>query len=176
MLDIAMKNKTPFSGKVRVRVCGILTRNEKILLLKHHSVGPRGYLWCPPGGGVAFGQSLHKTLQREFLEETNLSIEVGEYLFANEHIDEQHHAIELFFTANYRSGRLRLGIDPELSLSNQILLLEGPVLFRGIQLTENSSLFYLPHVEIYIYTYIEISTSDWKKIFKIRGLITFENS
>jgi len=165
MLDIAMKNKTPFSGKVRVRVCGILTRNEKILLLKHHSVGPRGYLWCPPGGGVAFGQSLHKTLQREFLEETNLSIEVGEYLFANEHIDEQHHAIELFFTANYRSGRLRLGIDPELSLSNQIL--------TEAKFLSQQEIEQIPRDAIHS-TFS--STSDWKKIFKIRGLITFENS
>ena len=76
--------ENPCEGKVRVRVCGILHENGKILLLKHESIGPAGYLWSPPGGGVEFGESLVETLEKEFLEETNLSIKVGNYLFTNE--------------------------------------------------------------------------------------------
>ena len=111
----------PFSHKVRVRVCGILTENDKILLLKHDSIGQEGHLWAPPGGGVAFGESLDECLKKEFLEETNLVIEVGSYLFTNEYIGPKYHAIEVFFEVFLKSGALKLGSDPELPLNEQIL-------------------------------------------------------
>jgi len=59
---------------------------------------------------------------------------------------------------------------PLISLSNQILLLEGPVLFRGVQLTENSSLFHLLHVGIYINTYIEISNCSAAAVFPYNAI------
>lgn len=111
----------PFEGKVRVRVSGILKENNKILLLKHENLGPKGFLWLPPGGGVEFGESLHEALKKEFLEETNLNIEVGEYLFTNEFLQNPYHAIEIFFLVKRLSGTLKLGFDPELSNSDQIL-------------------------------------------------------
>ncbi|MEO9873117.1 NUDIX domain-containing protein [Ekhidna sp.] len=113
--------KNPFEGKVRVRVCGILEEDGKFLLLKHLSIGPAGYLWSPPGGGVEFGESVHETLKKEFMEETNLKIDVKEYLFTNEYIDNKHHAIELFFNVSRISGTLKLGEDPELNKKSQIL-------------------------------------------------------
>lgn len=159
-----MDTETKNSGKVRVRVCGILVRNEKVLLLKHYSIGSRGYLWSPPGGGVEFGQRLQEALQREFLEETNLSIEVGEYLFTNEHIDNQHHAIELFFVVKHRSGRLKLGIDPELDSSNQIL--------TEAKFLSKQEIEQIPKDAIHS---IFSSTNDWRDVLNIRGLITFKN-
>ena len=111
----------PFSGKVRVRVSGLLVENGKILLLKHRDLGPEGYLWLPPGGGVEFGESLHEALKKEFLEETNLKIAVGEYLFTNEFINEPYHAIELFFAVKRLSGTLEIGFDPELPDNQQLL-------------------------------------------------------
>ena len=162
MLDTKMEKKTPFSGKVRVRACGILVKDGKILLLRHRSIGPRGYLWSPPGGGVLFGQSLHETLRREFLEETNLIVDVGEYLFTNEHIDNQHHAIELFFTVKHCSGRLKLGIDPELNPSDQILTEAKFLSYQDIE--------QIPKDAIHR---IFSSTNDWKEILSIQGLITF---
>ncbi|WP_436517226.1 NUDIX domain-containing protein [Ekhidna sp. To15] len=111
----------PFGGKVRVRVGGLLVENSKILLLKHQNIGPEGYLWSPPGGGVEFGESLHEALKKEFLEETNLNINVGEYLFTNEFIRKPYHAIELFFLVKRTSGTLKLGYDPELAENQQML-------------------------------------------------------
>ncbi|MDE0470588.1 MAG: NUDIX hydrolase [Ekhidna sp.] len=162
MSDTKIEKTAPFSGKVRVRACGILVKDRKILLLRHHSIGPRRYLWSPPGGGVLFGQSLHETLRREFLEETNLTIDVGEYLFTNEYIDNQYHAIELFFTVKYCSGKLKLGIDPELSSSDQILT---EARFLSCQEIEK-----IPKDALHS---IFSSTSDWKEILNIQGLITF---
>ncbi|MEM0941091.1 MAG: NUDIX hydrolase [Bacteroidota bacterium] len=121
MLNHSNQNKSPFTHKVRVRVCGILKENSKILLLKHEGIGRDGYLWSPPGGGVEFGDSMEETLKKEFLEETNLRISVDKYLFVNEFIDSQHHAIEHFFQVTRESGDLQLGMDPELSPSKQII-------------------------------------------------------
>ncbi|MEO1256165.1 MAG: NUDIX hydrolase, partial [Bacteroidota bacterium] len=111
----------PFRNKVRVRVCGILRENNQILLLRHDSIGPQGYLWSPPGGGVSFGESLEDRLEKEFLEEVNLTVEVNDYLFTNEYIGNRHHAIEIFYRVTRVSGEVRLGMDPELPPDKQIL-------------------------------------------------------
>ena len=80
-----------------------------------------GHLWSPPGGGVEFGETLQEALKKEFLEETNLEVEIGGYLFTNEYIGPNHHAIEIFFQVRRISGNLKLGMDPELGLDMQIL-------------------------------------------------------
>ena len=109
-----------FGGKVRVRVAGILIENQEILLLKHGGVGKKEFLWSPPGGGLEFGVTAEKNLCREFLEETGLQIQVKELLFTNEFIDDNLHAIELFFRVEKKGGALKLGNDPEMG-KKQIL-------------------------------------------------------
>ena len=103
-----------FTGKVRVRSVGLLVENNRLLLLKHDGIGPMGYLWAPPGGGVEFGQSAEETVIREFREETKLEVSIENFLFVNEHRDEKHHAIELFFEVKKVSGTSQLGADPEI--------------------------------------------------------------
>ncbi len=110
-----------FSGKVRVRVCGLLEMDDSLLMIKHSSIGSKGHLWVPPGGGVDFGESAEQALKREFLEETGLNIEVQEFLFVFELINDRHHAIELFYSVKQLDGDLRLGEDPEFDRSNQIM-------------------------------------------------------
>lgn len=156
--------ENPFEGRIRVRVCGILHENGKILLLKHQSIGPAGYLWSPPGGGVEFGESLTETLKKEFLEETNLSIEVGNYLFGNEFLGKKHHAIELFFEVTRLSGELRLGSDPELPQERQIL--------SEAKFFSSDELESIPADAIHN----AFNTADARdKITKLRGLITFKH-
>ncbi len=108
-----------YEGKVRVRACGILIQENKVLLLKHEGLGPAGHLWSPPGGGIEFDETAETTLKKEFIEETNLEIEVKEFLFVNEYRDKRHHAIELFFRVEKMGGELKLGFDPEME--HQIL-------------------------------------------------------
>lgn len=103
-----------FGNKLRVRTCGILIENDKLLLIKHHALGNRDFLLCPPGGGVDFGESLHNSLIREFKEETGLDIKINNLLFINEYIEHPLHAIELFFEVERIGGFISLGIDPEL--------------------------------------------------------------
>jgi 8-oxo-dGTP diphosphatase len=102
-----------YGGKVRVRACGLLVRDGALLLLRHEGIGPGGHLWSPPGGGVDFGSTAEETVKREFLEETGLQVDVLGFLFANEHLDDIHHAIELFFEVRETGGTLILGSDPE---------------------------------------------------------------
>ena len=45
---------TMYGNRVRVRVCGILIQEDKILLINHKGVGEKGSLWAPPGGGLEF--------------------------------------------------------------------------------------------------------------------------
>ena len=102
-----------YGGKIRVRVCGICIQNDTILLLKHEGIGESGFKWIPPGGGVEFGETMQEALKREFLEETNLTIEVGQLVAINEFIDEPLHAIEFFFLVNTSNFDAILGHDPE---------------------------------------------------------------
>lgn len=110
-----------FQHKVRVRVCGLLIENDRILLLKHEGIGKAGFLWSPPGGGVQFDESAKDALIREFKEEVNLIIKVEKYLFTNEYMDDRHHAIELFFHVSSSSKKPTIGHDPELSGAEQII-------------------------------------------------------
>ncbi|WP_425392333.1 NUDIX domain-containing protein [Ekhidna sp.] len=153
-----------FENIVRVRVCGLLFENDRVLLLKHDNIGPEGYLWAPPGGGVAFGESLEKTLKKEFKEETNLDIDIDEYLFTNEFIGKKHHAIELFFKVSRISGELELGKDPELAQDQQIL--SEARFFSGVELNnlrENA-----------IHNAFHTANAR-DKIAELRGLITFKH-
>jgi len=164
MLEQGTPNFSPFSGKLRVRVCGILIEDEKVLLINHRNIGPLGYLWSPPGGGVEFSESLHEALKKEFLEETSLHIEVRDYLFVNEHIDNRHHAIELFFSVKRISGDPELGSDPELDASNQIL--------QDIKYFSFDEIKQLPE-DAFHRAFSTIN--NLKEILNIRGLITFKD-
>src|SRR5690606_27319331 len=110
-----------FGNKLRVRVCGLLVSNDKILMVNHKYPGKEGYFWSPPGGGLHFGEKLHDCLKREFDEETGLKVEVGDFLFLNEFLKPPLHAIELFFAINSFKGEIYTGIDPELAKEYQII-------------------------------------------------------
>ena len=110
-----------YAGKVRVRGCGVLIENNKILMVKHLGLGTEGYLWIPPGGGVEVGYSLEETIEREFLEETGLIVESQSFLFLNEFINQRLHAIEIFMDVKKKGGNLKVGIDPEVDEKKQII-------------------------------------------------------
>jgi ADP-ribose pyrophosphatase YjhB (NUDIX family) len=103
---------TVYGNQVRVRACGLCFHHEKILLVNHRFITATDF-WAPPGGGVALGESAGQCVEREFMEETHLTVKAGEFLFACELIRTPLHAVELFFSIESWQGRLRAGNDPE---------------------------------------------------------------
>jgi 8-oxo-dGTP diphosphatase len=102
-----------YGNKVRVRACGIYFSDDKLLMVNHRGV-TANHFWSPPGGGVEFGQSIKETLEKEFIEETGLSVTAGEFLFGCEYINKPIHSIELFYAITDASGRVKTGRDPEI--------------------------------------------------------------
>lgn len=163
MLSHSSTDSSIFSGKVRVRVCGLLEENGKLLLIKHETIGVGGYLWSPPGGGVEFGASMEETLKREFQEETGLSIAVGQFLFANEYIDTRHHAIEMFYKVQRIGGKLALGHDPELGEEDQIL---SELKFIGYPHLQKMDKRHLHNI------FQEVKSPE--NVFSLKGLFSFK--
>lgn len=55
------------------------------------------------------------------MEETGLTIKSGELMFVNEFMQPPLHAMELFFRVEITGGEIRLGYDPEMAESSQII-------------------------------------------------------
>ena len=110
-----------YSGKIRIRSCGLLVSDGSILLVQLKSPVTNTYIWTPPGGGLQFGETLKEGLQREFKEETGLDVRVGELIHIHEFIKERIHALEFYFVVGVKSGNIKLGTDPEFDSDSQIL-------------------------------------------------------
>lgn len=98
----------------RVRVAAIITANDEVLLVRHEK-DDHTY-WMLPGGGVAFGESLETALKRELLEETGLSIDIGELVLLSDAIanDGSRHIVNLCFSATVSAGAPTLGTDARI--------------------------------------------------------------
>ncbi|MBP9477480.1 MAG: NUDIX hydrolase [Sebaldella sp.] len=105
-----MENNRP-----RVRVAGILIEDDRVLLIEH-TKNDRSY-WLLPGGGVDWGESIEEAIKREFLEETNLTVEIENFLFISETLapDNTKHVINLYFRVKRISGDMLLGEESILS-------------------------------------------------------------
>lgn len=109
-----------FGGRLRLRVNGVLIEDDRILMIKHH-MGEGRYFWNVPGGGMKFGSSVEENLRREFLEETGLQVELGQFLCNFEFLEPPLHAVELYFEVHVIGGNLVKGIDPELAAEKQLI-------------------------------------------------------
>jgi 8-oxo-dGTP diphosphatase len=96
---------------IRIRVCGILEKNDNLLLVKHKKNNCEYYLL--PGGGVDHGEDFKTALKREFLEECNLNIKVEDMVFISEGIAPNggRHIVNIYFKVSYISGDLKVGLD-----------------------------------------------------------------
>ena len=113
-----------YGSRVRVRVCGLCWKEEKLLMVRHKALKTDGF-WAPPGGGIDFNQTIEETLQREFIEETGLSVRLGVFRFGCEFIESPLHAIELFYNIDQSQGSIRNGYDPELQLIEEVKYLSS---------------------------------------------------
>src|SRR3990167_9475894 len=61
----------------RVATPALILHQGRLLLVNAYP-GGRSDLWCAPGGGAEPGQSLPTNLMREVMEETGLTVAVGD--------------------------------------------------------------------------------------------------
>ncbi len=108
-----------FGNNLRVRVCGLLVVDGRLLMINHQGIND-GDFWSPPGGGLQFGETIETCLKREFLEETGLNIQSKGFQFFGEFIKPPLHALELFFSVDARELNFKRGYDPEM-LEMQII-------------------------------------------------------
>ena len=109
-----------YGNRLRVRICGLCWKDEKLLLINHFGLYDHDF-WAPPGGGAEFGQFAAGNLEREFMEETGLMIKTEELQFICEFVQPPLHAIELFFNVKVIGGKLITGTDPEMGEKQQII-------------------------------------------------------
>lgn len=105
-----------YGGRIRIRACGILIHEEKILLLNHSGLNSENTFWNMPGGGVEENETAEQAVAREFREEVGLDIHVERLVFLQEYINDSLHAIELYFEVSSLSKKAILGFDPELNI------------------------------------------------------------
>lgn len=86
---------------MKVRVGGIVTRDSKILLVKHRRRGLS--YWAFPGGAVRDFETLPDALAREMREETGLEVKPGRLVYIVETFDprgQSIHTLNLLYLAD----------------------------------------------------------------------------
>ena len=67
-----------------IRVYGLLINEQKQVLVSDELI--RGmYITKFPGGGLEFGEGTRDCLQREFMEEMNLNVTIGDHLYTTDY-------------------------------------------------------------------------------------------
>ena len=90
--------------RFNIRVYGILINDQKEVLVSDEFI--RGNYYTKfPGGGLEFGEGTRDCLRREFLEEMNLKVEVGEHLYTTDYFqmsafNPEHQIISIYYMVN----------------------------------------------------------------------------
>ena len=86
-----------------IRVYGILVNENKQVLVSDEFI--RGNYYTKfPGGGLEFGEGTRDCLKREFKEEMDLEVEVGEHLYTTDYFqmsafNSEHQIISIYYIA-----------------------------------------------------------------------------
>src|SRR3989337_3599557 len=89
--------------RFNVRVYGLLITEEKQVLVSDERI--RGGLYTKfPGGGLEYGEGTRDCLKREFMEEMNLSVEVGDHIYTTDFFqvsafNPSHQIISIYYFA-----------------------------------------------------------------------------
>ena len=84
-----------------IRVYGILINEQKEILVSDEFIRGKYYTKFP-GGGLEIGEGTRDCLKREFMEEMNLKIAVGDHLYTTDHyqvsaFNPDHQIISIYY-------------------------------------------------------------------------------
>jgi 8-oxo-dGTP diphosphatase len=105
-------NRRVSERAIRIRVGVLICRDGEVLLVRHEK-GTRSY-WLVPGGGVDAGETMVAAGERELLEETGYTVEIGRLLLVCEAIDPRpggRHIVNAVYAGTIRGGVLAVGVD-----------------------------------------------------------------
>lgn len=87
-----------------IRVYGVLINDQQQVLVSDELV--RGmYITKFPGGGLELGEGTRDCLKREFLEELNLKVEIGDHIYTTDYFQQSafnpdHQIISIYYLVN----------------------------------------------------------------------------
>lgn len=99
----------------RIRVSGLLVRDDQVLLIEHKKNDDIYYLL--PGGGAEKEENLEISLQREFQEELGMEVEVGGLIQVAQTIspDKKRNILHLVFRITSNDHPKNTDIDQRVS-------------------------------------------------------------
>jgi ADP-ribose pyrophosphatase len=109
-------NAYPITPQVGV---GAITIKDGTVLLVKRGIEPSRGLWAIPGGTLKLGESMQECAAREILEETGVTIKVGDCAYVFDFIECDNrkkikfHFVIVDFAANYVAG-VPQGMDDAL--------------------------------------------------------------
>jgi 8-oxo-dGTP diphosphatase len=124
-----------------IRVYGILLNERKQVLVSDEFI--RGNYYTKfPGGGLEFGEGLRDGLKREFKEEMNLEVEIGEHIYTTDYFqisafNPGHQIISIYYFAK--------ALEP----------ITAPLRNMPFDFDENQLLFYKKKGEIETFRFVD---------------------
>jgi 8-oxo-dGTP diphosphatase len=99
-----MENQISSPGSFNIRVYGVLINDQKQVLVSDEYIRG-GYYTKFPGGGLELGEGTRDCLKREFKEEMDLEVEIGEHLYTTDFyqvsaFNPTHQIISIYYFAS----------------------------------------------------------------------------
>lgn len=88
-------------NRFNLRVYGILINDEKQVLVSDELIRC-SYITKFPGGGLEFGEGTRDCLKREFIEEMNLNVAIGQHIYTTDYFqmsafNPEHQIISIYY-------------------------------------------------------------------------------
>jgi 8-oxo-dGTP diphosphatase len=113
--------------RFNIRVYGILINEQRQVLVSDELIRGNRYTKFP-GGGLEFGEGTRDCLKREFMEEMNLPVEVGNHIYTTDYFqlsafNPDHQIISIYYAVTALEPiQARLSSIPFDFDENQLLL------------------------------------------------------